>query len=398
MLSTGSILKSESGNETIMKSRILIVEDEAIVAENLADRLVEDGYEISGIVDSGADAIVYATSTFPDLVLMDIVLKGEIDGITAAEAIYSQLEIPIVYMTAYSDERTLQRSKSAQPLAYLIKPFRPQELKATIEIALHKHKFDLELVKALQCCKKLQSDTQALSDLKSAFITMISHEFRNPLTNINLSADLLETESEVWSKQKKQDRFQRIRKAIAQMTTLLDHALTLTKVESGSISLNLQDIDLYMFCCDLTQDLQLVAGDNYQIHCFSPNENPIVHIDQSFLEYILINLLSNAIKYSPNGGLIELEINYSTINFDVNSDTEVTFQVSDRGIGIPPEDQGRLFEPFFRSQNVGAIKGNGLGLAITKQCVELQNGQISVKSDLGIGTIFTVTLPVRFSS
>ncbi len=370
----------------LSKPRILVVEDEAIVAENIADRLVADGYDISGIVDSGADAIACAEANSPDLVLMDIVLKGEIDGITAAQAIHTQFAIPIVYMTAYSDEKTLQRSKSAQPLAYLIKPFRSQELKATIEIALHKHKFDLEMIKALKTSEKLQTEAIALSEMKSNFITMISHEFRSPLTNIHLSADLLETQSSHWSEQKRQSRFQRIRKAIAQMTALLDDALALTKVESGLLSLNPQSIDLFRFCMELTEDLQLGAGDQYQIHCFSTDENRIVRLDPTVLEYILINLLSNAIKYSPQGGLIELKINYSG--------QEVAFQVCDRGIGIPLEDQGRIFDAFFRSQNVGAIKGNGLGLVITKQLVEMQDGQIFIKSEVGIGSTFTVTLPI----
>jgi signal transduction histidine kinase len=373
----------------ITKPKILIVEDEAIVAANIADRLEEDGYEVTGIADSGADAIAYAQVTAPDLVLMDIVLKGDIDGITAAEAIHSRLAIPIIYMTAYSDEKTLQRSKSAQPLAYLIKPFRTQELKATIEIALNKHQFDLQQSQALQSSVKLQAETQALSDFKSTFISMISHEFRNPLTNINLSADLLETQSGQWSEPKKQERFQRIRKAIAQMTALLDDALALTKVESGNSSLNPQDFNLYEFCLELTQDLQVAAGDRYQIQCFSNNEDRIVNLDRSLTEYILINLLSNAVKYSPNGGLIELKIDYT----ERNSLTKVILEVSDRGIGISAADREQLFDTFFRSPSVGTIKGNGLGLAIAKKCIEIQNGQIFVESNLGSGTTFIVVLP-----
>jgi len=371
------------------KPKILIVEDEAIVAANIADRLVEDGYEVIGIADSGADAIAYAQVTAPDLVLMDIVLKGEIDGITAAEAIRSYSTIPIIYMTAYADEKTLQRAKSSQPLAYIIKPFRTQELKVTIEIALNKHQFDLQQSQALRSSAKLQAETQALSDFKSTFITMISHEFRNPLTNINLSADLLETQSGRWSEQKKQDRFQRIRKAIAQMTALLDDALALTKVESGNISLNPQDFNLYEFCLELTQDMQIAAGDRHHIKCSSPNQDQIVNLDRSLTAYILINLLSNAIKYSPEGGSIELKINYD----NQNSLKKIICEVSDRGIGISSEDQKQLFDTFFRSQNVGMIKGNGLGLAIAKKCIEIQNGQIFVKSNLGIGTTFIVVLP-----
>jgi CheY-like chemotaxis protein len=109
-------------------ARILIVEDEAIAAENIAGRLRQQGYDVVGIVDSGMEAIAKAGAIGPDLILMDIMLKGEMDGVAAATEISEQWQIPIVFMTAFGDENTLQRAKAAEPLAYLIKPFKAHEL------------------------------------------------------------------------------------------------------------------------------------------------------------------------------------------------------------------------------------------------------------------------------
>lgn len=120
-------------------TRILVIEDEFIVAENIARNLHKLGYEVIGIADSGEEAIETATKKHPNLVLMDIMLQGDLDGIEAAGYIRSQLKIPVVYMTAYADDDTLGRAKLTEPYGYLVKPFKPQSLKTTIEIALKKY-------------------------------------------------------------------------------------------------------------------------------------------------------------------------------------------------------------------------------------------------------------------
>ncbi len=120
-------------------TKILVVEDELIAAENIARNLNKLGYEVIGIVDSGEEAIQTATNNNPNLVLMDIMLQGDLDGIEAAGHIRSQLKIPVIYMTAYADDDTLGRAKLTEPYGYLVKPFKPQALKTTIEIALQKY-------------------------------------------------------------------------------------------------------------------------------------------------------------------------------------------------------------------------------------------------------------------
>lgn len=123
-------------------SRLLVVEDEGIVALDIQARLIHLGYQVTGIADSGEDAIEMAEEARPDLVLMDIRLRGAMDGIETAQQIRSRFGIPVVYLTAYADELTLQRAKHSEPLGYLIKPFEERELRSTLEMALHKIETD----------------------------------------------------------------------------------------------------------------------------------------------------------------------------------------------------------------------------------------------------------------
>lgn len=125
--------------------KILVVEDESIVAMDIKHRLESLDYEVPAIISSGEEAVIKAKDTRPDLVLMDIVLKGELDGIDAAQLIKDKYDIPVVYLTAYSDEKTLKRAKITGPFGYIIKPFEDRELHSAIEIALYKHKMESKL-------------------------------------------------------------------------------------------------------------------------------------------------------------------------------------------------------------------------------------------------------------
>ena len=127
------------------KARILIVEDEAIIASVIAGALRKFEYDVIGILDNGKTAVNVTLKKKPDLLLMDIRLRGEMDGITAVELIQERLDIPVIYLTAYADEPTLERAKKTKPYGYIPKPFQEIELKTTIEMALYKHEFEARL-------------------------------------------------------------------------------------------------------------------------------------------------------------------------------------------------------------------------------------------------------------
>lgn len=125
-------------------ARILIVEDEAIVAMVIKKRLLSLGYVVSGVAASGDEAITRVEGTYPDLVLMDILLKGDMDGIEAGGIIQERFNVPVVFLTAHSDDKTLERAKQIDPYGYIIKPFTEKDLSTTIGIALHRHRTDNE--------------------------------------------------------------------------------------------------------------------------------------------------------------------------------------------------------------------------------------------------------------
>lgn len=132
--------------EEIKKSegRILVVEDEHIVAMGIKKMLKNLGYTVTGVASSGKDAISKAESTFPDVVLMDIMLKGDMDGVEAAKEIRERFDVPVVYLTAYSDNKILERAKKTEPFGYIVKPFDEKDLHSSIEVALHKHRKEKE--------------------------------------------------------------------------------------------------------------------------------------------------------------------------------------------------------------------------------------------------------------
>lgn len=126
------------------KSRILIVEDEFIIAKDIQISLENLDYDVCALVSTGEEAVEKTEKERPDLVLMDIVLRGEMDGIEAAHQIRTRFDIPVVYLTAYADDKTVERAKVTEPFGYLIKPFKDRELHAIIEMALYKHKTEKE--------------------------------------------------------------------------------------------------------------------------------------------------------------------------------------------------------------------------------------------------------------
>ncbi len=359
--------------------KILVVEDEAIIAEDIAIRLEKMGYEVVEIVASGEEALATCSRTQLDLVLMDIMLDGEMDGIEAAELIRVQFNIPVVYLSANGDDSTLERAKITEPFGYILKPFKEKELRATIEIAISRHQAEVEMQQALQ-------EALELSDRKSQYISMASHEFRNPLSAIKLSAQLLQANAASMNAAKNQKQLERIQSAANSMNQLLEDVLILGRFDSSNLQFNPAPLDVVSFCRELIEVFQANAGDRHVLSFTGQGDLSRVNLDKKLLAQILNNLLSNAVKYSPQGGTVFLRV------FSENA--RICFQVEDKGIGISPEDQKILFEPFKRASNVGPIPGTGLGLAIAKRAADLHGGDITVDSTLERGTTFTVTLPV----
>ncbi|HEY9596363.1 MAG TPA: HAMP domain-containing sensor histidine kinase, partial [Cyanophyceae cyanobacterium] len=237
--------------------------------------------------------------------------------------------------------------------------------------------------------RKTLERERELSELRSSFVSLVSHEFRTPLTTIQSSTELLKHYGHRFSEEKKENHFRRIQIAVSRMTQLLNDVLIIGKTEAGKLKFEPSQVDIVAFCQDIVESMQISIHPQHTIKFVTQGDFSNAYMDERLLGHIITNLLSNAIKYSPQGGTVEFDL--------INHSGWGVFRIKDTGIGIPQPELENLFDSFGRASNVGTIPGTGLGLAIVKQCVDLHQGKISVESELGVGTTFTVRLPLNES-
>lgn len=313
----------------------------------------------------------------------DYLVKGKIDSNSLLRAIHHAIERAQTLKCLRQSEEQLQRlneelERRVEEQTDLLRQ-KNQFLEGEIS---HRQRLEEELRLAL-------AKEKELSNLKSNIISVVSHEYRTPLATILSSSELLEYYSDQWSKDKKQRHFRRIQSSVHHLTQLVNDVLVLNKTEEGKLLFNPTSLDLMVFCPELIAELQLTVKTQ---SCILFKTTGLAHVacfDEKLLRQLLTNLLSNAIKYSHQEEDIQFYLIWAS--------DSVTFQICDRGIGIPKAEIALLFDAFYRGSNVGTISGTGLGLAIVKKCVDLHNGEIHVESDED-GTIFTVTLPLNLDT
>lgn len=225
-----------------------------------------------------------------------------------------------------------------------------------------------------------------LSMMKSSFISTASHEFRTPLTSILSSSEMLQRYKKRWDEAKKDEHFDRIKRQVGYLTKLLDDVLLISKTESGKIEYKPSEVNIRQLIEDCLKESKSQMQESHKVvKKFSCKKNTF-HVDSKLMRFIISNLLSNAIKFSPNGGKIEIKT-------DCNA-KDLKLAICDQGIGLAPVEVNKIFQSFYRAANVGAISGTGLGLSIVNHAVELHGGKIMVKSELGKGTTFEVSIPL----
>jgi len=223
-----------------------------------------------------------------------------------------------------------------------------------------------------------------LSELKSKFVSLASHEFRTPLSTILSSAVLISRYNELGQTEKMESHAGRIKDNVKALTAILNDFLSLGKLEEGHVRPEPRDIEVPSFFEKIAEEMREIARPGQTID-FMHRGRSTFQTDPQILRNITINLLTNAIKYSPDESPITLTCQ--------SNESQLAFQVTDHGMGIPEQEQGKLFERFFRARNAANIQGTGLGLNIVKRYVEILEGQITFESQLGRGSTFSVTIP-----
>ncbi len=311
----------------------------------------------------------------------DYLVKGKIDSNLLIRAIRYAIERAQTFKRLRQSEEQLQglNEELERRVAEQTDELRQKNQYLESEIA-ERQRLEEELRNALIKEKEL-------SELKSNIISVVSHEYRTPLATILSSSELLQHYSHKWTEEKKQLHFKRIQSSVHHLTQLISDVLLLNKAEAGKLDFNPAALNLVAFCRELVEELQLTLKTQHSISFLCLGSEMEASLDEKLLRQLITNLLSNAIKYSPEGGNIQFHLIYEN--------ESVTFRIQDRGIGIPIKDQAQLFDAFYRSSNVGTIAGTGLGLAIVKRCVDFHKGHIALESEVGVGTTFTVTLPLK---
>jgi len=253
---------------------------------------------------------------------------------------------------------------------------RTQSLNATVDALLVAKE---EVVLSLEKEKELGL-------LKSRFVSIASHEFRTPLTSIQLSVSLIEKYAEPFNSINIVKHVGKIKSAVGNLTSILNDFLSLEKLESGKQEPTYHDFDLVKFAETITEEMQVLAKQNQNIIYQHTGTRSTIKLDQNLLKNCIVNLVNNAIKYSGENSFI----GFTT---EINQ-RECIITISDNGIGIPEADQRHLFEAFFRAHNTGNIPGTGLGLNIVARYTHLMNGTIAFKSEINQGTLFTITFPI----
>lgn len=330
-----------------------------------------------------------------DVILLDLTLPDS-EGLTSLAPLMSQAPtVPIVVLTNTNDDKLALEAVRKGAQDYLVKrQVNVEVLIRALRYAIER-KQTLESLRAVNHALEIRVEertaelvkAQEINQFKSEFVSMLSHDIRNPLNTILLAAGLLQNSGEKLSQEKKLTHYKLIRSAIKNMSQLLDEVSLLGKADSGRLEREFTLLDLQDLCWQIVEEAQLIAADKQMTIVFTTTGKPTEALsDENLLRHILGNLLSNAIKYSHLDSIVYFELRFK--------DQTVVFKIKDEGIGIPLEDQKQLFQSFYRANNVGSIPGTGLGLAIVKKCLEAHGGDITVNSEVGVGTTFTVTLPL----
>ncbi len=387
-------------------AHILLVDDNADMRDYLK-RLLSQYYTIEAVAN-GALALSIACERIPDLVLSDVMMPG-LDGFELLRALRANPRthsVPVILLSARAGEEASVEGLQAGANDYLMKPFSARELlarvKSRLEISqMYAQAVNQEREHSKQFQKLADENAQLYQQAQEAvrdrdnLLSMVSHDLKNPLTTIKGYTQLLQrmiNRADIPEKDDVEAGLTRIEATVSRMTALINELLDLAQVHIGqSIELKRKPTDVVKLTRQVVEEQQETTQ-RHTIHLETEMAELIGHFDPLRLERVLANLISNAIKYDPAGKPITVRIACEN-----SADSSyVILEVQDQGIGIPGRDLPYIFEQFHRAGNVvGSMRGTGIGLASVQRIVELHSGTITVTSQEGVGSTFTVRLPLQ---
>jgi two-component system, sensor histidine kinase and response regulator len=371
----------------VEQDTLLIVDDTPENIRVLFDFLIAHNFRIL-VAENGEDAIENAEEEQPDLILLDVMMPG-IDGFETCRILKKNSQtqdIPVIFMTALSDTLDKVKAFKLGAVDYVTKPFQQEEVLARINTHLTLRKLQ----------KRLQTQNEQLVILnqnQNEFLGIAAHDLKNPLSAIQGTAELIETNYDGMSKEELSDMIKMISVSSRQMFELIKNLLDVNAIESGKLNLSLSFIDVLPAVQWLVNNYINRAKTKDISIQFDYEEKPYqAFVDYNSIYQVLDNLISNAIKYSSYGKQVSVRL--------IHNEKVVCCEIQDEGPGLSESDQKKLFGKFARltPQPTGEELSTGLGLFIVKKLMDAMNGTICCESELGKGTIFKVNFPITEGS
>ena len=372
-----------------MSVKILLVDDEysfeRLVRQRLRHKIKEGQYELLFATD-GLEALkILEQDHSIDMVLTDINMPN-MDGLTLISELTKKYPfLKSVVVSAYGDMKNIRTAMNLGAFDFITKPINFNDLETTINKTFQ----EVSLIRKAEAANALALKNEQLVELdqlKSQFFTNISHEFRTPLTVISGMAQQIKESPEKWFAK----GLSMIERNSANLLNLVNQILDLRKIEAGKLSLEIVQGDILPLLHYIIESFQIMAeAKDLQLHFINTRSEIILDHDPEKIQHILSNLIGNAIKFTPVGGDIYL--------FTEVAEQELKLFIKDTGIGIPASNLPHIFNRFYQVevQESTTQKGTGIGLALSKELVELMEGTIKVESQVAKGTTFSITLPIR---
>ena len=377
--------------------RILVVDDEKESVEMLSRNLSRRGYEVE-TANTGEEGVKRAQQSKFDIVLLDIQLPG-MDGVRTLEEIKKiNPETEFIMMTGFGSVNSAIDSMQKGAYDYLEKPFSNDKIAISIEKALEKHwltekvkERTFELTQANKELSKRSEELKFANKAKSEFLANMSHELRTPLNSIIGFSEVLFDEKTGTLNDQQREFLNYILSSGKHLHVLINEVLDLAKVEAGKMDLVLSSVLIKSLVEDVVILIrEMVFKKKIKMSLEIPEDIGALEVDQRKVKQVLLNLFSNAVNFTSEGGKIGVRVK--------KNDLEIEVDVWDTGVGIAPEELGRMFEYFHRIDTAysRAVEGSGLGLAYSKRLVDLHGGRIWIESEgLNKGTTVKFTLPYK---
>ncbi|AMK11512.1 hybrid sensor histidine kinase/response regulator [Pseudodesulfovibrio indicus] len=372
---------------------ILLVEDDPLAQLDIKAALKRAGYGIMAQTSTGEEAIELADRLQPDVVLMDVHLEGEMDGLEAASEIRRRFDIPIIFLTVAVDDETLHWAKISGPFGYLVKPVDNNELRSAIEVGLYRHQMERELRKATRAA-------EAANRAKTSFLATVSHELRTPMNGVlGMTELLLMSDLE----DPYRESVQLIKESSMALLSVLNQIIDYSRLETSQLRLRTIDFRLEdMISGVLSQHQRAAKAKGVTLkYTLDPAIPGWLRGDSAKLRQVLGNLLSNAVKYTVTGQIL-VDVSPATsgeVRIGPEEGLAVQMLVQDTGIGIPKDKLHEIFESFKQAEDhlCHTTGGLGLGLAIVSRIVAFLEGSVRCSSIEGQGSTFSVIVPLEYS-